>query len=70
MQRTKKTVYRTDYHGTYTNFDLLEISNGTASLCNAHRTWTADDLRQLATAAAAAAEELEATEELVCELDA
>jgi len=49
---------------------LLEISNGKASLCNAYRTWTADDLRQLATAAAAAAEELEATEELVCELDA
>ena len=62
MQRTKRPSHRTDYHGTYTNFDLLEISDGTASLCNAYRTWTADDLRQLATAAAAAAEEPEAVE--------
>lgn len=70
MQRTSRTVYRTDYEGDALNFDILEIRSGKGSLCNAYRTWTADDLRQLATAAAAAAEELEATEELVCELDA
>jgi len=68
MQRTSRTVYRTDYEGDALNFDILEIRSGKVSLCNAYRTWTADDLRQLATAAAAAAEELEA--ELVCELDA
>ena len=60
MQRTTRTVYRTDYTDDTRNFDLLEISNGKAMICNPYVTLTANDLRQLSVAAAAAAEEVDA----------